>query len=93
MRAAEQNLDAFWAATDQNMSSRAGKKLDGTALQKLSAQPRALQRTPEWVEPEKAKKEGVASVDVEAVTKPVSELYFDLEHRAKRTLDRSGRWK
>lgn len=87
MRSAEQNLDAFWAAVDKNVNRNAKHGLDGTALQKLLAQPRSLQRTPEWVEPKKEE----TSVDVRILEKPLSELYFELEHRTEQTVDRSRR--
>ncbi|KAK3319886.1 hypothetical protein B0T19DRAFT_451324 [Cercophora scortea] len=50
MRAAEANLDKFWAEADELIRAKAGP-LTGTALQQLLSQPRLLQRTPEWVEP------------------------------------------
>lgn len=85
MRAAEQNLDAFWAAVDENVNRNAKYGLEGTALQTLLSKPRALQRTPMWVEP---KREPKRQVDVQVLEKPLSELYFELEHRTERTIDR-----
>ena len=89
MREAEKNLDAFWAAVDGNMRKRAGHKLDGTALKNLLAQSKILQRTPEWVELDKKRENQESERGVELLCKPLSELYFDLEHRTERTIDRS----
>lgn len=52
LRCAESNLDAFWAAIDQVMVAKVGD-LHGTAVRNLLSQPHILQRTREWVEPEK----------------------------------------
>lgn len=90
MRSAEQNLDAFWLSVDQNMRIRMGNKLEGTALWHLLSQSRILQRTSEWVKPDEQAKEE-QKVDVVAITKPLSELYLDLELRTERTIDRGSR--
>lgn len=84
MRRAEQNLDLFWTKIDQHMLAK-NRSLDNTAVRRLLSQPRILQRTPEWVEPAKAPQEAVDSL-----CKPLSELYFDLERRTERTIDRTG---
>ena len=89
MRDAEDNLDKFWAEVDRNLEAQAGK-LENTALRKLLAQPRVLQRTPEWVEPVKPAKEQDARREAEVIRKPLSELYFDLERRTESTVDRSS---
>ncbi|KAL9109591.1 MAG: hypothetical protein Q9227_005771 [Pyrenula ochraceoflavens] len=89
MRDAERNLDAFWAAVDENMRMRVGDKLNGTALMNLLAQSKILQRTPEWVERDRKDRSQGTDAEVEAICKPLSELYFDLEHRTERTIDRS----
>ncbi|CAG7937538.1 unnamed protein product [Penicillium salamii] len=52
LRTAEGNLDAFWAAIDQLVNAKAGDLRD-TAVYSLFSQPRILQRTREWVEPER----------------------------------------
>lgn len=49
LRRAESNLDDFWAQLDEAMSQKAGD-IENTALYQLLTQPRALQRTSEWVE-------------------------------------------
>ncbi|KAK4542981.1 hypothetical protein LTR36_005979 [Oleoguttula mirabilis] len=91
MQAAERNLDAFWAAVDQNLQARVGKDLDGTAVRRVLAQPRSMARTGDWVDPAPVVGQGTrADGQVEVVTKPLSELYFDLERRTEATVG-SGR--
>ncbi|KAF2164008.1 hypothetical protein M409DRAFT_68229 [Zasmidium cellare ATCC 36951] len=87
VRQAEQNLDAFWLKVDE-LLHRNARDLKGTVIGDLLRQPRGLQRTPEWVEPntsgaDKDKK-------VEMLIKPLSEVYFDLEHRTEQTTDKSS---
>jgi hypothetical protein len=89
MRSAEENLDQFWAAVDQNMNAQFGSKLKNTALFQLLSQSRILERTAQWVEPTYlAKRE--AQSDIAVITKPLSEIHFDLEHRTESTLDKSS---
>ncbi|KAI1447037.1 hypothetical protein F5Y02DRAFT_50465 [Annulohypoxylon stygium] len=86
LRRAEACLDAFWAKADDLMFSNVGS-LGGTALKQLLTQPRLLHRTPEWTEPSKPKepkpKPEVVS-EVDALVKPLSALYFDLESPSAR---------
>ncbi|EME42787.1 hypothetical protein DOTSEDRAFT_176085 [Dothistroma septosporum NZE10] len=79
LRKAEQNLDAFWTKVDELLHRNAGE-LHNTATRQLMLQPRLLHRTPEWVErePEQVRR-------IEAVCKPLSEIYFDLERRTEST--------
>ncbi|KAF9762069.1 hypothetical protein IL306_003567 [Fusarium sp. DS 682] len=56
MRKAEANLDAFWARADQYVHERT-EDMDDSIVIGLLKNPRALQRTPEWVEPTKEKKQ------------------------------------
>ncbi|KAJ5711451.1 hypothetical protein N7488_005607 [Penicillium malachiteum] len=81
LRKAESNLDSFWAAIDQIMISKTGD-LSSTALHALLSQPRALQRTLEWIETEKpstvtptTSKE--PETDVNALIKSFFELKYD----------------
>lgn len=83
MVSAEQKLDAFWRAVDENMR---GRKIEGTALWRLLSQEKILHRTPEWVQPEKAAKQDPKH----SVTVPLSELYLDLERRTQRTIDHTS---
>ncbi|KAF1993897.1 hypothetical protein P154DRAFT_47978 [Amniculicola lignicola CBS 123094] len=81
MRSAEQSLDAFWSSVDQNLRRRDGGHLKETALWPLLSQLKILQRTSECVESAKQTEEN-------AIIKPLSELYLDLELRTERTIDR-----
>ncbi|CAG7950189.1 unnamed protein product [Penicillium olsonii] len=81
LRSAESRLDAFWAAIDQLMKAKAGD-LQGTAVQALLSQPRTLQRTREWVEPEKTASAPVTQIQNPefydwAFYRPISSAYSD----------------
>jgi hypothetical protein len=54
LRSAERKLDKFWHKVDQDMKSKSSGLGDG-AVHRLLTQGRQLQRTPEWVEPVRAK--------------------------------------
>ena len=84
MMQAEENLDAFWRAVDRELMS---KSSISPRLQKLLSQ-RVLQRTPEWVEPAKSPKPGTAAPDISILSKPLSELHFQLEQSTERTINR-----
>jgi hypothetical protein len=88
LRIAEQNLDAFWSAVDQNMRTRIGSKMKDTALGRLLSQSRILQWTPAWTKPDTSAKD---KADIVSIAKPLSELYFELEQRTERTIDRRTR--
>lgn len=81
MRQAEANLDAFWASVDERMQAKKAN-IQGTAVKKLFAADRALQRTAEWVPPPKpepgaANKTVPLQDDVDQIlTRPFSALYF-----------------
>lgn len=77
LRRSEASLDAFWAHIDKTVQKAIGT-LDGSAVGPLLSQSRIVQRTPEWVEPEK-KPEREANVPTtdrnsEAIYKPMSVL-------------------
>ena len=74
MRLAERNLDVFWAAVDRVLYSSVGKMRNMTAG-KFLAQPRLLQRTPPWVEPEVPTKETSKEV---SLTEPDMKQSSDL---------------
>jgi hypothetical protein len=84
MRQAEKHLDAFWRAVDRELVSNSAISLH---LRQLLSQ-RVLQRTPEWVVPVKAPKPKTSAVDIDALTKPLSELHFQLERSTERTINR-----
>lgn len=84
MRLAEHNLDAFWSAVDHVLYSVAGA-MENTPAGRLLAQPRVLQRTPAWVEPE-VPVEGPRKVPVmgaDVLIKPFSELFFTLSEKSR----------
>ncbi|KAF5643658.1 uncharacterized protein FTJAE_3075 [Fusarium tjaetaba] len=71
MRRAEWNLDAFWARADRYLYERT-EDMDESILTGLLKSPRALHRTPEWVEPTKEKRK---VLDIE---QPMSTFFFGL---------------
>ncbi|KAJ1712176.1 hypothetical protein NYO67_5650 [Aspergillus flavus] len=84
LRRAESYLDAFWVAIDQIMVTKAGDS-SGTAVRNLLSQPRTLQRTREWIEPEKpqrASQDKPSGVDLYTLYQPVSSVYSGLSARA-----------
>jgi hypothetical protein len=82
MRSAERNLDAFWSAVDSSMRTRLGSKVKSSNLWQLLSKSKILQRTPEWVDKDKPVKQQFM---------PLSDIYFDLELRTERTIDRTSR--
>ncbi|OGM51061.1 hypothetical protein ABOM_000292 [Aspergillus bombycis] len=84
LRRAERSLDAFWEAIDQQMVTKADG-LYGTAARNLLSQPRILQRTREWIEPEKAQpaaQNKAGHVDPYVLYQPASSVYSGLSARA-----------
>ena len=92
MRSAEQNSDAFWAALDKNVQARIGDGLKETAVRRVLAQTRSVERTPEWVEPSKDTKD-IEAGEVHTLIRPLSEVYFELEHRTEATVNHLGAMK
>ncbi|KAM7199791.1 hypothetical protein V8F20_005661 [Naviculisporaceae sp. PSN 640] len=81
LRAAEQNLDAFWVTIDNLLLSKVGADLDGTAVRQFlssRAESQSLHRTPEWVEPPKQKEKSArtATTTVESITGPLSSIFL-----------------
>ncbi|KAF2657688.1 hypothetical protein K491DRAFT_654535 [Lophiostoma macrostomum CBS 122681] len=89
LQSAESNLDSFWSGVDKNMRVRMSENLDRTALGALLSRHRILQRTPDWVEPDRQRKD--QKMDIQAITMPLSEIYLDLQQRTERTIDRGER--
>lgn len=85
LRKAESNLDAFWLDQDRLMESN-NPKFTGTFVHTLLTQPRALQRTPVWVEPIKNR----PTRNVEDLSMPVSQLYVDHQHRTQQINSRDA---
>ena len=88
MRAAEANLDAFWAAVDATLRSEVGDQFENTALRKLLSQPRILQRTPAWIESTNKQSSAYAESNIRPLLKPLSELYLNLDQRREGTTGR-----
>ncbi|KAL1873962.1 hypothetical protein Daus18300_003836 [Diaporthe australafricana] len=83
LRRAESNLDGFWHHFDGKMSQKAGN-IESTAVHRLLSQPRAFQRTPEWVNEPSAKTSAPESMksrhedaDRENVTELISAMIID----------------
>jgi hypothetical protein len=79
LRQAEGNLDAFWVSIDHVIIAKAGDLRD-SAVRNLLSQPRILQRTREWVEPEKPSpgvpaQQKAAGSDPYTLYKPISKFY------------------
>lgn len=89
MRQSEANLDAFWSYIDGRMSKEAGD-LAGTAVGKLLTEPRILQRTPQWSEPDKSDRRSSDS-DAQSLLMQLSDLYSQLESRTSRTLSSASK--
>lgn len=75
LRRAESKLDGFWALFDEHMFRDTGN-IEATALYQLLSQPRALHRTPEWIELPSTEKSTPSSRPLPGiVTKPFSAFY------------------
>jgi hypothetical protein len=75
MRKAEQNLDLFWKAADEQYKNKTGRSLH-QAVKHLFTEERELERTPEWVEPTKEPRKKKESEDSE-FDKMLSQLRVD----------------
>lgn len=82
LRQAKSNLDDFWAKLDRHMRKPGGISSD-YVVRSLLAEPRSLQRTPEWIEPSVEKKHD-ADVDTN-LAKPLGTFYI-----GRREFDSSG---
>ncbi|KAF4953526.1 hypothetical protein FGADI_5860 [Fusarium gaditjirri] len=78
MRRAEANLDIIWAKIDQ-ITQKSVAGFDDTNVYLLLSRPRALRRTPEWVEPIKthSKAGSITNRDLWDLSKPLSKLFLD----------------
>ncbi|KIW99134.1 uncharacterized protein Z519_00797 [Cladophialophora bantiana CBS 173.52] len=88
MRRSEANLDAFWSYVDKKMGGRATDVTKTAVMNLLTS--RTLQRTPEWTDPKALNKQSPKN-DIESITKPLSEVYFELESRTSQTLSSTAR--
>ncbi|KAF9344212.1 hypothetical protein BGX26_004648 [Mortierella sp. AD094] len=88
MQRAEGTLDRFWEKLDKSILQKVNISRQG-ALTQLLSNNRILHRTPDWVQPDPTllptdrQKEN----KVEELVKPLSQLYFDLEHHTQSTAD------
>ncbi|KAF8349259.1 hypothetical protein F5887DRAFT_1233694 [Amanita rubescens] len=85
MRRAESNLDEFWAYVDRFLVNKAGMS-HHQALRHLLSDDHILRRTPEWVENPEASRQDSQPHNPEDLCQPLSQLYFELEHRTQSTL-------
>lgn len=80
LRQAERNLDHYWSATDRLVRAKVEGFEDTTVYAVIAQQNRALQRTPEWVDPPrsatKQAREPVQDPSVESLYKPLSTIYI-----------------
>lgn len=85
MQAAERNLDEFWNKVDSQFALKT-KLHRHPALRNLLSEQRILRRTPKWAEPDSARPGNQRMDDIEELCRPLSQLYFELEHRTQATL-------
>lgn len=89
LRKAEANLDAFWSEMERTSSFEVAQK-GCIAIKRLSLTPRSLRRTAEWIEPESIDTPNNSGPKPNlSRNQPLSELYFELEHRTTATLNTS----
>ncbi|KAI1530130.1 hypothetical protein PtrSN001C_008779 [Pyrenophora tritici-repentis] len=87
MRKAEANLDLFWKAVDQHYKSRGVGKSQQDLISHLLRSDRAIQRTPEWIEPEKSKPR---REEDDYVYQPFSTVFHDSTKQVTGTFDRAS---
>ncbi|KAF8925969.1 hypothetical protein BGZ58_000306 [Dissophora ornata] len=84
MQQAERTLDEFWDKLDKFLLSKMDVSRSGPLIRLLSDN-RVLHRTPDWVQPDPTlpPTDRQKGNKVEELVKPLSQLYFDIEHRTK----------
>jgi hypothetical protein len=87
LRKAEANLDSFWKAVDQHYKSKAIGKSQQDLVAHLLRSDRAIQRTPEWIEPEKT---GLPPKKDQYVYQPFSTVFHDRTKQVTGTFDRAS---
>ncbi|KAF2818287.1 hypothetical protein CC86DRAFT_472923 [Ophiobolus disseminans] len=87
LRMAEANLDSFWRAVDQHYKSKAIGKSQQDLVAHLLRSDRAIQRTPEWIEP---KKTGLPLAKDQYVYQPFSTVFHDPTKQVTGTFDRAS---
>ncbi|KAK3804835.1 MAG: hypothetical protein J3Q66DRAFT_361619 [Benniella sp.] len=87
MQKAEKTLDTFWEKLDKYTLKKIDVPRDG-ALMRLLSDHRILRRTPNWVEPDPAlPTDRQKNNRQEESDKPLSQLFFDNEHRSHSGVD------
>ncbi|OAL53445.1 hypothetical protein IQ07DRAFT_562298 [Pyrenochaeta sp. DS3sAY3a] len=86
MRKAEANLDLFWESVDAHYKSNVGGRSGKDMLAHVLSGDRAIQRTPEWIQPEKKK---VPIAQDEYVYQQFSAIFHDSSAQVSGSFDRS----
>jgi hypothetical protein len=86
LRKAEANLDSFWNAVDQHYRSKSIGTSQHDLVSQLFSSDRAIQRTPEFIEPEKTKK----PLKDEYVYQPFSTVFHDPTKQVTGAFDRAA---
>ncbi|KAF9100522.1 hypothetical protein BGX27_000354 [Mortierella sp. AM989] len=88
MQQAERTLDKFWEKLDKFILQKIDVSRQG-ALTQLLSDNRILHRTPDWVQPDPTLPPTDRQKEnrVEELVKPLSQLYFDIEHRTQSTVE------
>lgn len=84
LQEAERALDRFWHKTDTQLLPK--NDTSPEALKELLRSGRTLYRIPDWVEPSTTKTDQDQHEDLEDLTRPLSEIYYDLQKRAEKSL-------
>jgi hypothetical protein len=87
LRKAEANLDSFWKAVDQHYKSKAIGNSQQDLVAHLLGSDRAIQRTPEWIEPAKTR---VPLEKDQYVYQPFSTVFHDPTKQVTGTFDRAS---
>lgn len=84
LQEAERALDRFWHKTDTQLLPK--NDTSPEALKELLRSGRTLYRIPDWVEPSTTKTDQDQLEDLEDLTRPLSEIYYDLQKRTEKSL-------
>lgn len=85
MQAAERNLDSSWTKVDGQLVHETSLFKHPT-LRNLLSDERILHRTPDWEESDSARPANQRVDSIEELCRPLSQIYFGLEHRTQGTL-------
>lgn len=84
LQEAERALELFWRKADTQLLHV--NDTSPEALKKLLRSGRTLYRTPGWVEPSTTKTDRNQRDELEDLTQPLSEIYYDLQKRTEKTV-------